>query len=570
LPAFPRPVRTAITAAMLGTAAFAASADARVVNVGASHTIAVFHSIDFVAAFGDSPGTGATVEVLRNGQLLGTATGPAVELGEHPAPNDGGLEVNHGPAGAPQPGDCWEGFTPDIIPGDIIRVTRGASTEEVEVDDITIDEGSPFLDAAGNVVLTGHAALADGTPMAIADLDSGEVRNTSSFRGVPTQIFRTPGTTDGWTAVYDPKVPLERERDLMTPAERRDTIMAGDHAMGFGHVAVPPGPEIQLFEGGNSPGPALGCEAFASESNRVDTLDDKSVNLASADLVVTGKAMAATVDNDITEVTPRVTDGTTTITGTPIDVTGDVRDWTATFTRAQLDTLADGKLTVAADYVTADGPIGGGTQSLVKDTLAPDVTPDKAPGAYTGPLSVALSAGAGDKITYRTDGGANGPNDRAYSGPIALPFGTTTIAARVTDAAGNVVDKAFTYTVSPVAAPAVAPVVIQPSTTPAAPSLTASLLKASKRVKLRTVRKSGLRVSFQVPSGAKAGKARLYRKVGNRKVRLSSKNMTLRGGRRAAVTFRPTKPGLYINEIRLGASLTSLGAAKTVNTRVIR
>jgi len=280
--------------------------------------------------------------------------------------------------------------------------------------------------------------------------------------------------------------------------------------------------------------------------------------------------MAATVDNDVTEVIPRVTDGTTTITGTPVDVTGDVRDWSATFTRAQLDTLADGKLTVAADYVTADGAIGGGTLSLVKDVVAPDVTPDKAPGTYTGPLSVALSAGPGDKITYRTDGGANGANDRAYTGPIALPFGTTTIAARVTDAAGNVVDKQFAYTVNPAAAPAVAPVVIQPSTTPAAPSLTASLLKASKRIKLRTVRKNGLRVSFQVPKGAKAAKVRLYRKVGNRRIRLSSKNITVRGGRRMAVTFRPTKAGLYTTEIRLGASLTSLGAAKTINTRVIR
>src|SRR5207244_8861617 len=93
-------------------------------------------------------------------------------------------------------------FPPDIVPADIAGGPRGAAVEEFEVDNITIDDG-PFVDSVGNIVVRGTAALADGTPIPIERLDSGEVRNTSTFRGAPTSVFRTPGTTAGWTMVYD-------------------------------------------------------------------------------------------------------------------------------------------------------------------------------------------------------------------------------------------------------------------------------------------------------------------------------------------------------------------------------
>ena len=143
--------------------------------------------------------------------------------------------------------------------------------------------------------MRGTAALADGTPIPIERLDSGEVRNTSTFRGAPTSVFRTPGTAAGWTMIYDVNRPLDRERTVLTPSARRDVIMAGAHAMGYGHALVPPPAEIQLADG-EVPGPALGCEASAGESNAVSSADDKAVNLASADLALTGKAMATTVN----------------------------------------------------------------------------------------------------------------------------------------------------------------------------------------------------------------------------------------------------------------------------------
>ncbi len=568
--------RLSLAAAAVALAA-AAPAGARVIDVGAERNIGVFHSIDFVAAFGGAPGTVTTVEVLRNGQVIGTATGPAVSVGEFPAPNDGGLEVNHGPEGAPQPGDCWDGFTPDIIPGDRIRVTRPGEVDEIEIDRITIDEG-PLVES-GDVVVRGTAALAGGAPIDIADLDSGEVRNGSDFRGAPTRLFRTPGTTDGWTAIYDTDVALERERNgPHTPAERTALLLAGDHAMGFGHVAPLP-PETQLFEGGETPGPAPGCDAAPGQSNAVSATDDAAYNTTSGDLVVTGRVMAGTVDDDITRVVPRVSDGTRTITGAAVDVAGDVQAWTATFTRAQLDTLADGTLRVAADYVTSAGAIGGKTLRVPKDVVAPDVTPDQAPGAYTAPLSVALSAGPGEKITYRTDGLPNSANDRAYTGPIVLAAGTTTISVRVTDPAGNFVDRAFTYTLAdppPPAAPAapaaVTPVLAPPAIAALAParSLSARALRAARRVRARTARRAGLRVSFVAPEGARVAVVRLYRTRDGRRVLVGRRTLAVRGGARHAVRFRPARRALYLTDVRVGPDAGALGTASQVFTRVIR
>jgi hypothetical protein len=290
--------------ALAGSAFIAApAANAEVISVGDGRNVGIFHNIDFIAGFGWQEGLPLTVEVFRNGQRIGSASGPTIAVDEG-LPLAGALEVNHGPEGAPQPGDCWTNYTPDIMPGDEVRLTQGAETDSVIIDPITVDRG-PFLNADGNVQVEGRASTANGTPLAIAALDSGGVLNTSKFRGGPNQLFRTPGTTDGWTMIFDPASPMDASRDGREPAgltraTRLDLLMAGEYTMGYGHVAPLPR-ETQLHEGnGDAPGPALGCEGLASESNAVSSLDDGAINLASGDLVVTGKAMAGTFDDDIT------------------------------------------------------------------------------------------------------------------------------------------------------------------------------------------------------------------------------------------------------------------------------
>lgn len=79
------------------------------------------------------------MDVFRGEHRIATASGPAV-----PTPEGPGLEVNHGPAGAAAEGDCWEGVTPDILPGDRVVVTDAAgATDSILVDDVSIDPEGP-------------------------------------------------------------------------------------------------------------------------------------------------------------------------------------------------------------------------------------------------------------------------------------------------------------------------------------------------------------------------------------------------------------------------------------------
>jgi hypothetical protein len=607
-----RLLRTGLAAAALGSAFIAAPA-AHATETGPGiqpgHNVTVFHNIDFVSVAGQTEDADTIVEIWRGGHRIGVARGPAREGAEGT-----GLEVNHGPEGNPLPGDCFVGFTPDVQPGDRIVVTEvtpniaddPATTDvdetadvadvvdEITVDDIVIEEG-PVVLPNGHVMLRGHAIDANGAPIPIATLrESTEVVNSSSFVGGPTTMVATDAN-GGWEMTFDPSQPLERERNEfanMTTAERRSALMGASYGVGFGHidVEVPPA-EMQLWDGTaeETPGPADGCNA-PSQSNRVTGFDDQSISSTSGDLAVTGTAMAGTINldgtalDDITGVTVTATDGITTVPGTSTSsLAGNASAWTAAFTRDQLLTLNDGPITVSAVYTLAGGgTLTGTSRRITKDVGAPAAAAASlAAGTYTGARSVALTAGAGDRIEYQV----NGSDWIAYNGPVPLSIGTTTLTVRVTDAAGNVTTSTLRYVINRPAAPAPAaqqqapapapiaqiasPVVVQPSAfRPAAPALKASV----KRVKLSAARRKGLSASFVAPSGAKVAVARLYRTSGAKRTLLGTKRFSVRAGRRQSVKFAggKLKAGLYLVEVRAGASRTALGAPGLVRMRVVR
>src|SRR5215210_7843479 len=132
---------------------------AAVTPVAAPRTIEVFPNIDMAAATGFSQDV--VMEVWRNGVKVGTSGAP------RPADL---LELNHA---AP---DCWSGSTPDIIPGDQVRVVDADTLDLPEADqvgeymtvaDIDAEPAKKLaLDADGipnDVVMTGTATTLDGT-----------------------------------------------------------------------------------------------------------------------------------------------------------------------------------------------------------------------------------------------------------------------------------------------------------------------------------------------------------------------------------------------------------------------
>ena len=249
-------------AALVPTSVGTAPAEGTVVSVAAGHNITVFHNIDFVAVFGYELGDLLTVEVVRNGTVIGSATGAA--RGEAP---EIGLEVNHGPEGEPLPGDCWEGGTPDIRPGDHIVVTGPSSTDEVIVDRIRFGAKGPRALPNGDVVVPFIAFRADGTAIPPGFIDSPEFRsvrnNQVRFEAGPGVVVeRRPGALPGqlWVRYKSPFRPA-RNRPEWNQQQLRRALLGDGHAVGFGHVEVLPA-EGMLIDGlTDTPGPALGCEA---------------------------------------------------------------------------------------------------------------------------------------------------------------------------------------------------------------------------------------------------------------------------------------------------------------------
>jgi hypothetical protein len=248
-------------AAMVPVAISTAPAEGTIVQVAPTHNITVFHNIDFVAVFGYEPGELLTVQVVRNGTVIGSATGPA--RGEAP---EVGLEVNHGVDGTPLAGDCWDGGTPDIRPGDHITVTSPlGSDDEVVVDNIKFGAKGPRALKNGDVVVPFRAFRANGDPIAADFIDSPEFRAASNNQvrfepGPGLTVERRPGAGPGLLQMHY-KAPFRpaRNRPLWNQAQLRRALLGDGHAVGFGHVAVLP-QEAMLVDGlTDTPGPALGC-----------------------------------------------------------------------------------------------------------------------------------------------------------------------------------------------------------------------------------------------------------------------------------------------------------------------
>ena len=396
--------------------------------VRAGKTLTVFHEIDMVSAAGYAQNSPVTVEVLRNGVKVGTATGPAAIN----IPAEGfGVEVNHGPLGAPQPGDCWAGVTPDILPGDTVRVTGDGGTDTTVVADVRFTSG-PVEDAVGNITLEGVALRPDGTAIALAQL-AGEVRQqTPRFRAEPDSIQPVAGTPGGWRATYSPPFAddIVQEPDPLTEQQRRSAILGGDHSMTYTANLR----EVQIADFPAANGPAAGCEDSPQVDNAVTSFDDRFINLASGTLTVGGTAAAGTTSADVT-----LRDGnpTTPDVTKPAVLAGDgPRTWSVTFLRGEVHpALADGVVTAS---VVAT-PVGGGVAKTIrKDTVAP-TAPRAAPrpGIYQRPQLVSLEGQAGTTVRYRV--GSTAPitaGAPVFVRPIRVGS-TRTIRAAAFDAAGN-------------------------------------------------------------------------------------------------------------------------------------
>lgn len=566
--------------------AVAPAAQAQTADVRPGKNVAVFANVGFVAATGYVIDSTMRVEVVRDGHTIASASGSALSTAEGI-----GLEVNHGPLGAPLPGDCWTNFTPNIRGGDTVRITGDGGTDTIGIDDIRITV-APYLNDAGDVIFEGVARYFDGTPIPVAALDSGEARfvDAPRLRATPTTVERIDGTVDGWRATYERAQGYGVFRDDGTGLDsQRDRLLLADHAMGYGHIEPAP-PVTQLAEGMDNGGPALGCDGSPlAPANAVTTLDDDVVNITSGDLVAGGVSapgtnVALTID-DANPDPPISVEATEAAGGA----------WSATVTRAQLEGLTDGSLTVSASF---DGNAGN-TLSVGKDTVAPGaITATPPAGPYPNAQLVTLNTGdAADVIRFTRNGSDPGPRSQRATGQISIPV-SQTIRAFATDAAGNSgPTQDLVYTIGAATGGAGAggagtggaaggggSTVLTPMTTPAALASSSASRKpylrsfaTASRVKRSVASKAGLRLTMRVASDAKVVRIRVFRKLRNGARLLIATGYRAPAGA-GLLRVRLSDPGLrrklkigsYEVDATPGASRTNLGTTSRYGVKVVK
>ncbi|MEA2289894.1 MAG: hypothetical protein QOD55_1891 [Solirubrobacteraceae bacterium] len=602
----------ACACAMLAAPAFAAQGNGAVIRPG--NHILVVHNIDFVGAFGNhTPGETMSIDVYRGDHHVAHAAGPAVAGIEG---TTGGLETNHGPEGAPGPGDCWDGGTPDIKPGDRVVVTDSQGGQDsTYVDDLSITDivADPAVGSADILVRGAARNAVTGDPLPATLLDSGAWRTegVDSRGDGPTVTVAADGTYEARYAA--PGYGINRGGGVT----QADVIGAG-HEFGYGHVTVPA--EIQLVEGSvgafDSPGPAPGCEAAApaAGANAITTSDDGAVSSTSEDLSLGGVATG-----DTTGVTVSLSDGSVTIDGAVEIGSSDVGDFgdqgfTATFDRADLDTLADGPLTATATFTGGTGPASA-TRTIAKDTVAPGAPTANPPsGSYVGTRFATLASTGSARIRYTTNGADPAVGGQMFTGFSITVSSSRTIRAVGIDAAGNVGPEAsFTYTitapatgggggqpagggttptggaatvvrVTPVAgplaaaAPAAAPAGAVAGVTTSSPApLSLRQLTVSRTLKRSTARRAGLRLAMRVANGTRVVRIRVYRKRSNgfrtlvaEAFRAPTTTGQFRVGLTTAKLRRSLSVGSYEVEVTPGTSRSSLGRTSRQTFRVTR
>jgi hypothetical protein len=235
--------------------------------------IVAFPERDFVTISGFSTGETVTINVLRNVTTIVNGA-PVVSLvtvgaAQNIAPKDdlttpgvfdGVAEVNH-PGGY-----CWEGTTPDIRPGDIVRVTTASGVaEQTTVANIRAER--PILVAPSTIEIHGYAIDAAGNPLPIDQIEQRMIGSTAnSFDLSGNRSLRATGDgAEQGTLAYDAgSVNWKATYTNLSAADVTRVLDAESRIMWLGGNPAG-GTELTIFEIGGevAGGPQAPCSAAA-------------------------------------------------------------------------------------------------------------------------------------------------------------------------------------------------------------------------------------------------------------------------------------------------------------------
>ncbi len=411
------------------------------------HPLTVFPDRDMVVLDGyKEKNTPFDVDVFR---------GDGVQIGKASGTTDasGVLEINH-PGGV-----CWEGFTPQIMGGDVVVVTRKgapvADGEAVTVQTLQATPAEPEMvttplgvpTPTGNVIVKGTAKNRDGSPMDLNRVEQRIVnpelkaavgdRSLSAVSGgdpAGGELLADPDVPGGFTAVYSQFD--DAVDQLLLGGQTRvmgwqDTTPAGDRIV------------LTISEVGEVGGPGVPtCPAAAdynvTQSSRPAVT--KAMTESLTPLTFSG------VSQDATSVSITLSDGDAATpdpvrTVTPA-ATGS-QTWTVTFTGEQVAALNDGTLTAHGEYSVlkpdlTTAVITGVDRTVEKDTVAPGA-PIATPGSGTYETTQVVTLDRPDpaSVVHFTASGLE-PSAASLVAPAELTITSTrTIKAVAIDPVGN-------------------------------------------------------------------------------------------------------------------------------------
>jgi Bacterial Ig-like domain len=424
-----------VLAAAISAMGMSSAATADVVSPPNGVIVTVGVNDSFISAEGLPapllPPGDVVAEVWRVGIRVGV-TVPAT-------PTGGLVEFNH------DPGSCFQGVTPDLRPGDQIRILDAALPQNGYSTTVhALTSGAPAAIGPGTVVTQGTAATASGVPLPIGELDVLIRDANALLLQAPGNgsIAFTPAGSPSWTATFA-------------------GLSASDVSLA---VAAPRvefawlrGNEAQVFAVGAPAGPSVNCAATAPRAEPPGTPDLQATDdtgLSSIDNVTstsrpafTGTALspaALDVGDQVTLVD--TTSGTPVTIGGPVTVGVDGR-----YALAPDASLIDGTHEIRVLQTFQGQDLPSGLVSVRVDTQAPPAptllgsTP--ASGSNDNAPRLRGTAEAGGTVTvYSSPGCAGGPvvsgSAAAFAGTglsVAVSDNSTTsFSARLADAAGNI------------------------------------------------------------------------------------------------------------------------------------
>src|SRR3954454_21119061 len=266
----------------------------------APHSLIGFPQRDFISATGYNPGTSYTFSVIRGGNVVSTSS-PVT------ADTTGLAEVNH-PGGG-----CWNGVTPNIQPGDTIRISGGGLVEQTTVAGVAnerpIVTSTDPVTGGGTIEVHGTAADAAGNPLPLDQIEQRLVANRDLFDINGRRTIRAGAGLDGtlaydaagsvrWTAKYTLQTPDDLARAVGGKSTSGTSFDGAESRILWLGSAPASGNELTIYENGpaiaGGPGGVGGCVTGPSE------VPAPNVSLSTAPKFATTDMGSTTATQDVT------------------------------------------------------------------------------------------------------------------------------------------------------------------------------------------------------------------------------------------------------------------------------